>query len=64
LLANITHSLVVEGFSEVTLGVLEENLAARKIYEIAGWQITGRGVFKDSGRPCVRYSLGLTAAAS
>jgi ribosomal protein S18 acetylase RimI-like enzyme len=64
LLANITHSLVMEGFSEVTLGVLEENLAARKIYEIAGWRITGRGVFEDSGRPCVHYSLGLKAAAS
>lgn len=63
LLANITQSLVMEGFAEATLGVLKENLSARKIYESAGWQVTGHGVFEDSGRPCIHYSLGLAAAA-
>lgn len=57
LLTSITERLVSEGFTEVTLGVLEENLAARKIYEDAGWQVTGHGSFKDSGRPSVYYLL-------
>lgn len=64
LLANITQLLVMEGFAEVTLGVLEENLAARKIYENAGWKVTGHGVFEDSGRPCIHYLLGLEAATA
>jgi ribosomal protein S18 acetylase RimI-like enzyme len=62
LLANITHLLVTEGFADATLGVLEENTAARKIYEDEGWQVTGHGVFEDSGRPCIHYLLGLEAA--
>lgn len=57
LLTGITERLVSEGFTEVTLGVLEENLAARKIYEDAGWEVTGYGTFKDSGRPSVHYLL-------
>jgi len=64
LLANITQSLVMKGFAEATLGVLKGNLSARKIYESGGWQITGHGVFEDSGRPCIHYLLGLKAAAS
>ncbi|MDQ0679730.1 ribosomal protein S18 acetylase RimI-like enzyme [Arthrobacter pascens] len=64
LLASITNTLVREGFTEVTLGVLEENLAARKIYEDAGWQATGRGFFEDSGRPCIHYELGLDPATA
>jgi hypothetical protein len=59
LLASITDTLVREGFTEVTLGVLEKTLAARKIYEGAGWQATGRGFFEDWGRPCIHYELGL-----
>lgn len=62
LLTSITERLVAEGFTEVTLGVLEENLAARKIYEDAGWQVTGYGFFKDSGRPSVHYLLKAASA--
>ncbi|MBT2534410.1 GNAT family N-acetyltransferase [Arthrobacter sp. ISL-48] len=64
LLAQVTQSLVLEGFVEATLGVLKENLAARKIYENAGWQVTGHGIFEDSGRPCIHYLLKLKAATS
>ncbi|WP_369745766.1 GNAT family N-acetyltransferase [Paenarthrobacter sp. AMU7] len=60
LLANITQSLSAEGFTEVSLRVLNENSSARELYEKAGWKITGRGIFEDSGRPYVRYLLGLT----
>ena len=63
LLVNITQSLTKRGFAEATLRVLKENSAARKLYENAGWQITGHGVFEDSGRPCTRYVLGLKAGA-
>lgn len=59
LLADTTRSLEMAGFVEATLSVLEENVAARKIYEDAGWQVTGKGVFEDSGRPCVHYLLSL-----
>lgn len=57
LLANITHLLGAEGFVQATLAVLEDNSAARMIYEDAGWQVTSKGVFEDSGRPCIRYLL-------
>lgn len=59
LLAGITQTLVTEGFAGVTLGVLEDNLGARRMYEDASWQVTGHGFFEDSGRPCVYYSLEL-----
>lgn len=59
LLAGITRTLVTEGFAEATLGVLKDNFGARRIYEDAGWQVTGQGFFEDSGRPCVYYSLEL-----
>jgi ribosomal protein S18 acetylase RimI-like enzyme len=59
LLAATTRSLQMAGFVEATLSVLEQNVAARKIYKDAGWQVTGEGVFEDSGRPCVRYLLRL-----
>ena len=64
LLANITQLLMTEGFAEATLGVLEENIAARKIYENAGWLVAGHGVFQDSGRPCIHYLLRLEAPAA
>lgn len=57
LLAHFTHSLGLQGFVQATLSVLEENIAARKIYEDAGWQATSKGVFEDSARPCIRYRL-------
>lgn len=59
LLAGITQTLVTEGFTGVTLGVLEDNPGARRMYEDASWQVTGHGFFEDSGRPCVYYSLEL-----
>jgi len=59
LLADTTCSLEMAGFVEATLSVLEQNGAARKIYEDAGWRLTGEGVFEDSGRPCVHYLLRL-----
>lgn len=43
LLASISETLMMERFTEVTLGGLEENLAARKIHKDADWQVTGRG---------------------
>lgn len=58
LLAYMTDLLVTEGFVQVTLSVLEDNAAARRIYDDAGWHVTSKGVFEDSGRPCVRYILG------
>jgi GNAT superfamily N-acetyltransferase len=59
LLAGITQTLATEGFAGATLGVLEDNLGARRIYEDASWRVTGHGFFEDSGRPCVYYSLEL-----
>ena len=59
LLANMTQLLVTDGFAGVSLRVLEANMSARKIYEKAGWKIAGCGIFEDSGRPYIRYLLGL-----
>lgn len=59
LLANVTRSLIAEGFTSLSLRVMRENLHARAMYEKAGWKITGHGVFEDSRLPCVHYRLGL-----
>lgn len=61
LLANVTQSLAAEGFAEVPLRVLRDNMSALKMYERAGWKVTGCGAFEDSGRPSLRYRLELTA---
>lgn len=59
LLAEITRELRAQGFAEATLSVLVENAAARRLYEEAGWQVSGHGVFESSGRPCTHYTLKL-----
>lgn len=59
LIQKISNALGRDGFDEVTLNVLQDNAAARKIYDGAGWQESGRGEFKDSGRQFVSYVLPL-----
>lgn len=53
----ISDALAGDGFDKMTLNVLQDNTTARSIYEGAGWQVSGQGEFKDSGRPFVSYML-------
>jgi ribosomal protein S18 acetylase RimI-like enzyme len=58
LLAYATEYFKIQGCSEATLFVYEENIRARRFYERAGWSSDGhRELYKhfDFSRPVLRY---------
>jgi len=62
LLASATEYFKIQGCSQATLLVYEENIRARRFYERAGWRSDGhREWYKhfDFSRPVLRYRTAL-----
>ncbi|MET3903084.1 GNAT family N-acetyltransferase [Paenarthrobacter sp. 4246] len=59
LLAATQDEARAKGIGQLTLRVLTANTGARRLYEAAGWFLSGQGRFEDTGRAFTGYALTL-----